>query len=70
MPQDCREQSRLTAMDGGNAARLQGAIAADCHGWWKCRKIAWSNRGHPISVDDVGKMQKMHSHPGRLYNQA
>ncbi|MGZ5010881.1 MAG: hypothetical protein ACXV74_07970 [Methylobacter sp.] len=32
--------------------------------------IAWSNRAHPIHVDYVGKMRKMRSHPGRLYNQA
>jgi len=50
MPQDCLEPSRLTAMEGGNAARLPWAIAADCHGGWKCRKIAWSNRGRHIPV--------------------
>ncbi|TAK61048.1 MAG: hypothetical protein EPO18_15090 [Methylobacter sp.] len=27
----------------------------DLHGWRKCRKIAWSNRGHHIHVDYVGK---------------
>ena len=45
-------------------------VCIDLHGGRKCRKIAWSNRGHPIPVDYVGKMRKMHSHPGRLYNQA
>ncbi|TRW97124.1 hypothetical protein [Candidatus Methylobacter oryzae] len=33
MPQDCLEQSRLTAKDGGNAARLPGAIAATTSLW-------------------------------------
>ncbi|WP_143733302.1 hypothetical protein [Candidatus Methylobacter oryzae] len=33
MPQDCLEQSRLTAKDGGNAARLLGAIAATTSLW-------------------------------------
>jgi hypothetical protein len=30
-------------------------ICIDLHGWRKCRKIAWSNRGHHIHVDYVGK---------------
>jgi len=34
MPQDCLEQSRLTAMEGGNAARLPGAIAAATSLWF------------------------------------
>jgi hypothetical protein len=30
-------------------------ICIDLQGWGKCRKIAWSNRGHHIPVDYVGK---------------
>jgi len=30
-------------------------ICIDLHGWRKCRKIAWSNRGHHIPVDYVGE---------------
>jgi len=34
------EHFALTAMDGGNAKGLPGAILADRHGWWKCDRIA------------------------------
>jgi hypothetical protein len=30
-------------------------ICIDLQGWRKCRKIAWSNRGHHIPVGHVGK---------------
>jgi hypothetical protein len=29
-------------------------ICIDLHGWRKCRKIAWSNRGHHVHVGYAG----------------
>ena len=34
------EHFALTAMDGGNAKGLPGAILADRHGWRECERIA------------------------------
>jgi len=58
MPQDCLEQSRLTAMEGGNAARLPGAIAAATSLWFSNpgavaeakHKFAWSEFEQPIRL--------------------
>jgi hypothetical protein len=33
-------------------------IRIDLHGGRKCRKIAWSNRGHHIPAGHVGKERK------------